>query len=441
MDSSSVDPHGPSSDGRGHIGRPAIRARPIGLVGRLVLSADPPPAGFPTLGPCSETRLRSLWAEPRAPDPPRRVWRDWALVAALVPVAVLEVRARATTWSGRSPRVVVVVALVPTLLWRRTHPLAAVVVAFGTLAVVDVVSLAVDVDWEGLNTNVFVLLLLYALFRWGSGREAALGLAVVLDPASGASATRPTRSRESRRQRARWAVLVLLVVAALGASVRYQDKAPPAGWTRSSCSSASSWPASSTTRSPTTSPPSPSGPRPAGSSPASDPAAALDALAVIEEEASRTLAEMRAMVGALRQGEEPDLAPQRGVADIERLATGAGERPHVDVELSGDLDGLRPSVDAALYRLAQESITNARRHARHATRIEVTRARRRRLRAAHGRRRRRRRRVRSALVVGVRADRHGRAGQAARRHPRGRTRARNRGWTVQAVLPRGRGGS
>ncbi len=33
---------------------------------------------------------RSLWAEPRAPDPPRRVWRDWVLVSALVPVVVLE---------------------------------------------------------------------------------------------------------------------------------------------------------------------------------------------------------------------------------------------------------------------------------------------------------------------------------------------------------------
>ena len=53
------------------------------------------------------------------------------------------------------------------------------------------------------------------------------------------------------------------------------------------------------------------------------------------------------------------------------LATSPGERPRVDVELSGDLDGLRPSVDAAIYRLAQESITNAVRHARHATRVQV----------------------------------------------------------------------
>ena len=49
---------------------------------------------------------------------------------------------------------------------------------------------------------------------------------------------------------------------------------------------------------------------------ASQPGAALDALEVIEEVASRTLAEMCVMVGVLREGEEPDLAPLRGVAAI-----------------------------------------------------------------------------------------------------------------------------
>ena len=97
----------------------------------------------------------------------------------------------------------------------------------------------------------------------------------------------------------------------------------------------------------------------------------MNTLEVIEEAASRTLAEMRTMVGVLREGEEPDLAPQRGVADIERLADGTGDWPRVDVELSGDLDDLGPSVEAAIYRLAQESITNAIRHARDATRISV----------------------------------------------------------------------
>ena len=51
-----------------------------------------------------------------------------------------------------------------------------------------------------------------------------------------------------------------------------------------------------------------------------NPDAATDALRVIEAEASRTLAEMRSMVRVLRQGEAPELAPGRTLADIEQLA-------------------------------------------------------------------------------------------------------------------------
>ena len=97
----------------------------------------------------------------------------------------------------------------------------------------------------------------------------------------------------------------------------------------------------------------------------------MEALEVIEEAASRTLADLRGLVGALRDRDEADLAPQRGVADIARLAHGSGDGPRVDVQLAGDLDGLRPLVGAAIYRIAQESVPNARRHARHATRIDV----------------------------------------------------------------------
>ena len=41
------------------------------------------------------------------------------------------------------------------------------------------------------------------------------------------------------------------------------------------------------------------------------------------------------------------------------------------MDLAGDLDELGPTVGAATYRIAQESVTNALRHARNATRIDV----------------------------------------------------------------------
>jgi len=100
---------------------------------------------------------------------------------------------------------------------------------------------------------------------------------------------------------------------------------------------------------------------------------AAAALAVIEEEASRALDEMRSMIGLLRAGDRsPEMAPQRGITDIERLASGIRpDGPRIHVELSGDLDRLRPAVEAAVYRMAQESITNVVRHARHATQVDV----------------------------------------------------------------------
>lgn len=101
------------------------------------------------------------------------------------------------------------------------------------------------------------------------------------------------------------------------------------------------------------------------------PEAAITALEIVEEQAARTLDEMRSMVGSLRDAETASMAPQPGVQDIARLDDTSREAPHVTVELTGDLTDLRPSVDAALYRVAQESITNATRHARNAKTVTV----------------------------------------------------------------------
>jgi signal transduction histidine kinase len=105
---------------------------------------------------------------------------------------------------------------------------------------------------------------------------------------------------------------------------------------------------------------------------ASDPSAATDALRVIEAEASRALAEMRGIVKVLRTDEPADLAPAPRVADLHGLAGRHVLGPAVEVAVSGDVEDLPSPVGTALYRLAQESVTNARRHARNATRIEVS---------------------------------------------------------------------
>jgi signal transduction histidine kinase len=101
-----------------------------------------------------------------------------------------------------------------------------------------------------------------------------------------------------------------------------------------------------------------------------DPGKAAEVLAAIESEASRTLAEMRSMVRVLREDDAVAYSPQLGVADLPALAR-ADAGPTVEVSLDASLTELAPPVDAALYRLAQESLTNAVRHARSATRVGI----------------------------------------------------------------------
>lgn len=76
------------------------------------------------------------------------------------------------------------------------------------------------------------------------------------------------------------------------------------------------------------------------------------------------------MVRVLREDEAVAYSPQPGVADLPALARAEGT-PTVEVSLIGSLSRLPRPVDAALYRLAQESLTNALRHAPSATRVGI----------------------------------------------------------------------
>jgi signal transduction histidine kinase len=96
------------------------------------------------------------------------------------------------------------------------------------------------------------------------------------------------------------------------------------------------------------------------------------ALLVVEQTGREALAEMRRMVGVLRRPEEaPALAPQPSLEQLGRLVEQAREAGlPVELRIEGDPKQLPTGVDLTAYRLVQEGLTNALKHAQ-AQRAEV----------------------------------------------------------------------
>jgi signal transduction histidine kinase len=97
-----------------------------------------------------------------------------------------------------------------------------------------------------------------------------------------------------------------------------------------------------------------------------------EALLIVERTGREALAEMRRMVGVLRRPEEaPALAPQPSLEHVDRLVEQTREAGlPVELRVEGEATELPAGVDLTAYRLVQEGLTNALKHAR-ATRAEV----------------------------------------------------------------------
>jgi signal transduction histidine kinase len=240
------------------------------------------------------------------------------------------------------------------------------VVSFATVSAVEVASLARDVTWDGLDTSSYLLVLPYALARWASARDVGIGLVVMAVPVTLSGVG------DDPLENTIGGALVVLLSFALGFAVRYaaelraeelaglrsRERAELARELHDTVAHHVSAIAVQAQAGRVVA--------------AARPGAAVEALGVIEEEATRALEEMRSMVGALRQGDQADLRPQQGIRDLPRLARNGGATgPRVAVTIAGGLDEVRPSVDAACFRLAQEAVTNALRHARHASEVRV----------------------------------------------------------------------
>jgi signal transduction histidine kinase len=98
---------------------------------------------------------------------------------------------------------------------------------------------------------------------------------------------------------------------------------------------------------------------------AEEPKRAREPILSVEETGRQALADMRRLLGVLRtETGEPALAPQPGLDHLDTLlaqARTAGLPAELTIE--GERTALAPGVDLAAYRIVQEALTNARKHA------------------------------------------------------------------------------
>jgi len=303
--------------------------------------------------------------EPVPPRPARPPRLDLALAALGVVLALLEGALREDL-PLRPLELAVALAITATLALRTTRPFLAIAVALGLANGLTCVSLATGHAELGLATGALLLLHPYALLRHGSGREVAMGLGLILATYAFSAFAGKLHGAEE----AIGSLVVLLFPAALGASVRFRDRAHRRDvehtqlrerqmLARELHDTVAHHLAAIAIQS-----------QAARAVLTKKPEAAATALGAIESEASRALAELRGLVGALRDDAPAALGPQAGLEAIETLAREAGE--HVHFEQLGALGPIAPAVELALHRIARESLHNAAKHARGVSRIDVS---------------------------------------------------------------------
>ena len=312
--------------------------------------------------------VRSVRELPAPPGARPAGWADYVFVTVVAVVAVVEVALLRPELDGRWLSLAAFLVWLPTLLVRRSNPNLMIAVFAFVMGALLLLVATTDVTMPGdLHTAVVALLIPYSLTRWATGRDAVLGLLLFYLVASSSLLFQAMAAGDRVG-----GVAVIVTAATVGVAVRARsmlrtrqlDDVRQLERERLARDLHDTVAHHLTAIAITAQ---------AGLAVAdSQPEAARDALRRIDGEATRTLAETRKVLRMLRT---EDRAPDSPLDDLAGLASD-DERLRVEVHLADDLE-LSPTVAAAVHRIAQEAVSNARRHAIGATlvRVEVSRKR------------------------------------------------------------------
>lgn len=103
-----------------------------------------------------------------------------------------------------------------------------------------------------------------------------------------------------------------------------------------------------------------------------EPERAKSAMLGVRDTGRSALAEMRRMLGVLRDDEPGSHAPQPGIAQLGRLEEDSKETGlPVTLTVEGEAVPLTAGLDLTVYRIVQEALTNVHRHAGSVSAVEV----------------------------------------------------------------------
>lgn len=103
-----------------------------------------------------------------------------------------------------------------------------------------------------------------------------------------------------------------------------------------------------------------------------DPERSRQAMLTVRDTGRTALAEMRHLLGVLREDEPGSQAPQPGLDQLDRLVEeSAAAGVPVTLSVRGDLEQVSQGLHLAAYRIVQEALTNVREHAGTVHRVEV----------------------------------------------------------------------